>query len=193
MAYASETPLSAGPALLPDLSRLWPVTLLMGLATSIIGVIVVVWPEQTLTVLSVLLGLQLVIFGLFRLISAFSSRAPAPVLLGVVGVLGMGVGVVVLRNPFESISVLAALLGLVWIVGGAIDLLDAIVLGPRGDRWILALLALVTIVAGIVVVSWPAPTLTVIAWIAGFYLMGLGLLICLDAFSLKRIDDEASA
>ncbi|MGI9604188.1 MAG: DUF308 domain-containing protein, partial [Acidimicrobiales bacterium] len=121
MAYPSETSMSTGPAVLPDVARLWPAALLMGLLTAALGLVVIVWPEQTLTVVSVLIGLQLLIFGLFRLISAFSRNTPAPALLGVVGVLGMGVGIVVLRNPFASISVLAALLDLVWIVGGAID------------------------------------------------------------------------
>lgn len=189
MTSYSEQSSHATPATFPDLSDVWPVALLMGMITAVIGVVVMVWPQQTLTVLSVLLGIQLVIFGLFRLISAFSSRIRVPVLLGLVGLLGMGVGVVVLRHPFESISVLATLLGVVWIVGGSIDLIGAILDGSTRDRWFVGLTAAMTIVAGIIVVSWPAPTLTVIAWIAGIYLIAIGLMVCIGAFNLKRIQD----
>ncbi|MGI9612136.1 MAG: HdeD family acid-resistance protein [Acidimicrobiales bacterium] len=189
MTSYSEPSSPGAQTLLPDLSDAWPAALVMGLLTAAMGVVVMVWPRQTLTVLSVLLGIQLVVFGLFRLISAFSSRTTVPVLLGLVGLLGMGIGVVVLRHPFESISVLATLLGVVWIVGGSIDLIEAIVNGSSRGRLIASLGAAITIVAGIIVVAWPAPTLTVIAWTAGIYLIAIGLTICVGAFNLKWMQD----
>jgi uncharacterized membrane protein HdeD (DUF308 family) len=188
-----ETSVPATPSLLPDLSDVWPAALAMGLVTAAIGVVVLFWPRETLTVLSVLLGIQLLIFGLFRLFGAFSSRSPAPVLLGLVGVLGMAVGVVVLRHPFESIAVLATLLGVVWMVSGAIDLVHGLAGPSSGDRWVTLLSAAITVVAGIVVVSWPAPTLTVIAWTAGIYLVFMGLLICYGAFSIKQTHERTVA
>ncbi|MGI9599004.1 MAG: HdeD family acid-resistance protein [Acidimicrobiales bacterium] len=165
----------------------WPVVLFVGLVTAMIGLLVLAWPDETLEIVSILFGIQLLLFGVFRLISAFSNRTSAPVLLGLVGVLGMVVGVVVLRNPFESIAVLATLLGVVWIVGGSIDLLGLLVGHRSGDSWMLGLAAALTILAGIVVVAWPGPTLTVIAWVAGLYLLAVGLVISAGAFKLKSL------
>lgn len=166
----------------------WPVAMFVGLVTIAIGVVVVVWPGETLTVLSVLFGIQLLLFGVFRLISAFSSQSLAPGLTGFIGVIGMVAGVVVLRNPFETVAVLATLLGIVWIVGGSIDLISSIADNRLQDRGWIALSAAVSIVAGIIVVAWPAPTVTVIAWVAGIYLIVFGLMFCFGAFRLKKLE-----
>jgi uncharacterized membrane protein HdeD (DUF308 family) len=172
-------------------AKSWPVVMFVGLVTIVIGIMVVAWPDETLKVLSVLFGIQLLVFGLFRLISAFSSDSSdslAPGLVGFIGVIGMMAGVVVLRNPFETVAVLATVLGIVWIVGGSIDLIASIADRRLDNRGMTAFSAVVTVVAGIVVVSWPAPTLAVIAWIAGIYLITFGVLFCLGAFRLRQLE-----
>jgi uncharacterized membrane protein HdeD (DUF308 family) len=172
-------------------AKSWPVVMFVGLVTIVIGIMVVAWPDETLKVLSVLFGIQLLVFGLFRLISAFSSDSSdslAPGLVGFIGVIGMMAGVVVLRNPFETVAVLATVLGIVWIVGGSIDLITSIADRRLDNRGMTAFSAVVTVIAGIVVVSWPAPTLAVIAWIAGIYLITFGVLFCLGAFRLRQLE-----
>ena len=169
------------------LASAWPVALFVGLVTLTIGVIVLVWPSETLVVLSVLFGIQLLLFGLFRLVSAFSSATLAPGLVGFTGVIGMIGGLVILRHPFETVAVLAAILGVVWVVGGSIELISSIADRSLPDRGFTAVSAVVSIIAGVVVVSWPAPTVTVVAWIAGLYLVTFGLMFCFGAFRLKQL------
>ena len=171
-----------------SVARSWPVVMLVGLVTFVIGIMVVAWPGETLKVLSILFGIQLLLFGVFRLVSAFASEVLAPGLVGFIGVLGMMAGVVVLRNPFETVAVLATVLGIVWIVGGSIDLIASIADRRLDNRGMTAFSAVVTIIAGIVVVSWPAPTLAVIAWIAGIYLITFGVLFCVGAFRLRQLE-----
>lgn len=89
---ALETLLSAG----------WPFALFVGLVTVALGVIVLAWPGERFKVLAVLFGLHLLLFGLFRLISAFDSSSVSPGVVGFVGVLGTVAGVLVLRHPFET-------------------------------------------------------------------------------------------
>ena len=170
------------------LAAAWPVAMFVGVATTIIGVMVVAWPDGTLKVLSILFGIQLLLFGLFRLISAFSPDSPAPALVGFIGVIGMMAGVVVLRNPFETVAVLATVLGLVWVVGGSIELISSIADRSMRDRGLVAFGAIITVLAGIVVLAWPGPTVTVIAWIAGFYLVAFGLFLCYTAFRLRQLE-----
>jgi uncharacterized membrane protein HdeD (DUF308 family) len=169
-------------------ARSWPVVMFVGLVTLVIGIMVVAWPDETLKVLSILFGIQLLIFGVFRLISAFSSDSLAPGLVGFIGVIGMIAGVVVLRNPFETVAVLATVLGVVWIVGGSIDLISSIADRRLTVRPMAAFSALVSFIAGGGIVSWPAPTLAVIAWIAGIYLITFGVLFCLGAFRLRQLE-----
>jgi len=167
------------------IAREWPALLFMGVITLALGVVVIVWPSQTLTVLSVLLGIQILLLGIFRLIVAFSDDTISPGLTGFVGVLLIIGGVVVLRNPFETVAVLATILGAAWIVIGVVEMIEAIANSRAEGRGMLFFGGLLSLAAGVIVVAWPAPTVTVIAWIAGFYLIVFGLFLAASAFSLR--------
>ena len=160
--------------------------MVIGIITVVLGGVVLAWPSETLTVLSIIFGIQLLIFGLFRLISAFSSDTAARGLSGFVGLTGLAAGVVVIRHPFEAVAVLAVLLGVVWVIGGAIDVISAIADSSLPSRGMTALGGLLSLTAGIVIVAWPAPTVTVIAWIGGLYLVIYGLFIFFTAFALRN-------
>jgi len=168
-------------------AREWPAVMFVGVLTLVLGAVVVAWPDQTLVVLSVLFGIQLLLMGLFRLIGAFSSEAIAPGLVGFVGILGMVAGIAVIRHPFDTVAVLATILGIVWIVSGAIDFISSLADSKLEDRFWTGLMGLITTIAGIVVISWPTPTVTVIAWIAGIYLLLIGLTTMYGALRLRSI------
>ena len=170
------------------IARGWPALMLAGIITIILGIVVLVWPGETLAVVSVLIGIQFVVFGLFRLIEAFAVDAPG--LVGFVGVLLMISGVIVLRNPYETVAILATILGVVWVVSGSIDVVAAIADGNSSRRGLRMLSGLVSAVAGVIVVSWPAPTVTVIAWVAGLQLVIFGLVIVASAFSFRTLVDD---
>lgn len=168
-------------------AREWPAIMAVGVLTVALGAAVLAWPSETLTVLAVLLGVQLLVFGLFRLIGAFADNVASPGFVGFVGILGIVAGVIVLRKPFETVAVLATILGAVWIVSGVIDVIDAIANKYADGRGWLALAGIVSIAAGAVIVAWPEPTVTVVAWIAGFQLLVVGLFICANVFTLRRM------
>jgi uncharacterized membrane protein HdeD (DUF308 family) len=159
----------------------------MGLITLAFGIVVISWPQETLTVLSVLVGLQILIYGVYRLLTAFAHDTLFPGYAGFVGVVGIIAGVVVLRHPFKAVAVLAVILGVVWIIGGTIEFIGSIAASGLDYRWLSAFGGLLSIAAGIVVVSWPAPTVTVVAWISGLHLITFGLFICVQAVSLRRL------
>ncbi len=170
-----------------SVAREWPAIATVGVLTVVLGGIVIAWPDTTLKVLSVLLGIQLLVFGLYRLIRAFADDTVSKGLSGFVGVLGLVAGVVVIRNPFETVEVLAVILGVLWIVAGAIDLIGSLADSTLPERGWVAFGGLLSIVAGIVVVAWPGPTVLVLAWVAGLYLIILGLFLVVTAFSMRGV------
>ncbi len=145
------------------------------------------WPSETLTVLSLLLGAQFVVFGAYRLIGAFTDQTNAPGFFGFVGVMMIATGVIVLRNPFETVAVLATILGVVWIIGGSVDLIGALENRHADGHWLALFKGLLLLGAGIVVVVWPTPTLAVIAWISGFQLTVFGIAIIATGFNIRRL------
>src|SRR5690348_10256799 len=59
---------------LEELGRSWTWILASAIATLVPGVLVLVWPDETLHVLAVLIGLYLLVGGVFRFVTAFSRR-----------------------------------------------------------------------------------------------------------------------
>ena len=168
-------------------ARDWPAVFMIGLITLGLGVVVIAWPKQTLAVISIVIGLQILLYGIYRLVSAFADGTASPGVTAFVGLVGIVVGIVVLRHPFRTVAILAVLLGVVWIIAGSIELLGAMADRSLENRGMTALGGLLSIGVGVVVVAWPAPTVTVIAWISGLYLIVFGLFLWVVAFKLRSV------
>jgi len=168
-------------------ARDWPAVFMIGLITLGLGVVVIAWPKQTLAVISIVIGLQILLYGIYRLVSAFADGTAAPGVTAFVGLVGIVVGIVVLRHPFRTVAILAVLLGVVWIIAGSIELLGAMADRSLENRGMTAVGGLLSIGVGVVVVAWPAPTVTVIAWISGLYLIVFGLFLWVVAFKLRSV------
>jgi uncharacterized membrane protein HdeD (DUF308 family) len=52
----------------------WPLLLISGMLSVVIGVVAVAWPEATVVVLAVLFGLQLAVVGLVEIAAGFELR-----------------------------------------------------------------------------------------------------------------------
>ena len=101
----------------------WPA--IFGAISIVAGVLALAWPGPTLVVLAVLFGIELIVWGIFRLVGAFTfgdESGGARVLwaiLGVLsllsGVLGIIAGLILLFWPAISILTLAFLAG-IWLI-----------------------------------------------------------------------------
>jgi uncharacterized membrane protein HdeD (DUF308 family) len=169
-----------------------------GVVSLILGLILLIWPRETLLVVAVLLGLWLIISGVIRLVQSiltpdtgFRSEAAvgqerdlgpgrsggARVLHALGGLLLLGIGIVCLRNLSNSLALLAALIGVAWILVGVIELWAAFSgTSAGGSRVGQVVIGLVTVVGGLVVLLWPDITLVVLVWLTGLWLLVLGLI-----------------
>lgn len=170
-------------------SRAWAWFAFFGVLSIVVGILVLVWPGHTLVALAVLFGLQLVISGLFRLVAAIAASdatAGARALLAILGLLGLVVGLWALRHIDMAVSLLALFLGIYWLIDGIVETFTAID-QPEipGRGWVLVA-GLLGILAGLVLLVWPKPSLLVLAIILGIFLVLFGLLQLLIAFGLHR-------
>ena len=153
----------------------WQATLMLGLVTLVFGVIVTAHPNGSLRVLAVLIGIAMIVSGIFHLVRAADRNAQHRLWLGVVGLLFVAVGVVLIRHLHLTLALLGLLIGLSWIVQGIAGLMSAFC-GPReGAAW-WALFGSVSLIAGLVVTASPLSSVTVLAVLAGIWLLVLGLL-----------------
>ena len=170
-------------------SRAWQAVLTAALATLAVGVILLVWPRATLTIVAILLGAGLVISGLFRLVEGFTARDTSGGMRAayvVIGLLAILVGLYCLRHRDVSIFLLALLVGAFWIIHGVADVAVAATAGPFPGRAFRLIAGLFSIAAGAIVLFWPGISLIVLLTVLGIWLIFYGLVLGGLAFGLRR-------
>jgi len=101
------------------------------------------------------------------------------------GLLELVIGVVMIRHLSLTKSVIGLLIGLVWIVQGIVALLAGIMGGTRGGRgWTIAF-GLISLAAGIVVVSVPETSVNTLAVLLGIWFIVMGLFELAAGFVLR--------
>lgn len=138
-----------------------------GVVSLAIGVLILAYPEPSVALLGVFVGIDLLIAAVGGIIRGSTSLADDGtgqeiVLLGVVGLIA---GVAAIRNPEKSITLLAVALAIYLIVAGALALSQAII--SRGHRIASLLRGLVLVGLGSVIVCWPGISLDALVWLSG--------------------------
>ena len=165
----------------------WVWVLSFSILTLILGIMVMAWPHATVKLVALLFGLQLFVGGVFALVRAFTNSGEGSrVLLAVLGVLGILVGIFVLRHLFQTVVILVLLLGVYWVLHGVIEFFVAIDHKGVPGRGISITMGILSFIAGIIVLSWPAPTLLVLVWVLGIWLVAYGLIGIVGAFMVRR-------
>jgi uncharacterized membrane protein HdeD (DUF308 family) len=172
----------------------WGWVLTFSILTLALGVMVMAWPHATVKLVAFLFGLQLFVGGVFSLVRAFTRGGEGSrVLLAVLGVLGILVGIFVLRHLFQTVVILVVLLGVYWVLHGIIEFFVAVDHRGMPARGLSATMGILSFIAGVVVLSWPSPTLLVLIWVLGLWLVVYGLIGIAGAFMVRRAVKTAHA
>jgi uncharacterized membrane protein HdeD (DUF308 family) len=163
----------------------WQATLIVGLVTIVLGVIVIAHPNGSLRVLAVLIGIAAIISGIFQLIRAADRKAQHRLWLGITGLVFVALGVVLIRHLHLTLALVGLLVGLSWIVQGIAGLMSAFC-GPREGAVWWAVFGSVSLIAGIVVIASPESSVTVLAVLVGIWLLVIGLLEVVAALILQH-------
>ncbi|GHE52331.1 membrane protein [Streptomyces vinaceus] len=165
----------------------WHWALGLALVTLIPGILVLVWPDETLHILAVIIGLQLLVAGVFRFVTAFSHSNDGGSRLAavLVAVLALLAGVLVLRHPMQTIGALSLILGVFWLVTGVLTAYTAIADHTVAHRGLLFGLGALGAVAGIVVLCFPVDSAVALTRLLGLWLVLLGVFEVVMAFALR--------
>ena len=113
----------------------WQATLMFGLVTLVLGVIVTAHPDDSLNVVAVLIGIAAIVSGIFHLIRTFDRAAQHRIWLGASGLAFVAIGLLLIRHLHLTVPLIALLVGLAWIIQGTAGLMSAFS-GPReGAAW----------------------------------------------------------
>ena len=175
---------------LARLGRHWGWALFYGVLTVAAGIAAIAWPGETLLVVAVLFGIQLLFSGVFRLVAALSMgevAAGTRVLYALLGILSIIIGLWAIRHVVLTLLALVVFLGIYWIVSGTIDIFTALSQRALPERGWTAVLGLLSILAGLIVLAVPGLSLVSLAVILGVWLLILGLMEISAAFRIRRI------
>lgn len=163
----------------------WWLFALFGVLTIGVGVFLIASPHETLSVFTVIAGIFLLADGVIALVRSIFGESANRGLLALVGVLSAIAGLVLIKKPFDTLVVFALIIGVWFVVAGVVRFVAAFAL-PEG-RALSILVALIDIVAGIVILSWPELGLATLAVIFGIVLVVRGLLLTLVGFGLRHV------
>jgi uncharacterized membrane protein HdeD (DUF308 family) len=183
----------ARPMTVEPVSRIaanWWLFLVMGVVSTIAGVLAIVYPDITLLAIGIFAGVSLLFIGALELVDAITGAPDSRALSAIVGVLSILAGLICLRRPGESLLALIVVLGIYLIVTGAIRFIRAF--SELEDRAAQMLLGIVDAVIGILILSLPKLSLVTLAVLFALSLMIRGAFMVYVAFKLRGVKDATA-
>lgn len=160
-----------------------------GVLALIVGILILVWPGKTAAVVTAIIAIYAIAAGLvYAGLGIFSKTKGGWARVGhiLLGILFIIAGVVALFNLAASTAWLALfigiLVGIMWIVEGIVALST---LGDAASKGWSIFFAILSIIAGIIVLFSPVWGTIVLWWILGISLIVLGIINIVRAFTFK--------
>jgi uncharacterized membrane protein HdeD (DUF308 family) len=186
------------PSLLP---HLWKSTLVSGIASLILGIVVLAWPGISVLVAAVAFGVYLVMAGIAQVAFAFSLHVSAAsrVLLFISGAASLILAVLAFRHFGQGYAVLllAIWVGVGFIFRGVAITVSAIsdpMLPGRG--WSI-FVGVISLIAGVAVMASPIQSIITLAIVVGIWFVVIGVFEIVSSFGIygasKRLSEATSA
>jgi uncharacterized membrane protein HdeD (DUF308 family) len=149
----------------------------VGAITLILGIIIAFHPTQSLAAIAVLLGVVMLVTGVYHLARAIGGRENDRVWRGVAGVLFFLVGIALIRHLNLSVALIGFFIGITWIIQGVSVLVESF--GPGRERretgWTVVF-GVISLIAGIVVVASPISSVTALTILVGIWFIVMGIM-----------------
>ena len=173
---------------LRPITSLWWLPVLFGVVTCGVGVFFVVSPHETLSTFTVIAGIFLLVDGVLAIFGSVFGRGDGRALLALIGVLSAIAGLVLIKKPFDTLVVFALIVGVWFVVAGVVRFVVALA-SPEG-RGGNIVTAILDVIAGIVILSWPDLGLSTLAVIIGIVLIVRGVLFLVAGWQLRKVDGD---
>ena len=169
------------------LGRHWGWLLFFGILMVVVGIIALAWPGPTVIALAVLFGIQLIVSGIFSFINAFAADESGGMRVWnvILGLLGIVVGLYAVRHIIVSVVALALLIGIYWVAYGIAQIYTAIANRELPHRGWMGFIGALSVIAGIIVIAWPGPSLVTLAIVLGVWLLIYGVMEIFLAFRVR--------
>jgi uncharacterized membrane protein HdeD (DUF308 family) len=163
--------------------------LFRGLVAIIFGVLTLVWPRLSLTVLVFLFGLFALIGGITALAAALRNHEEHGWgLLLFEGILGILAGAVALIWPGITAFAFLFLIAAWAILTGILEFVAPLAYPMSGGRAVLMVLAgIISVVFGVLIAFQPAAGLLAVVWLIGIYAILVGIMYIAVFFESRSL------
>lgn len=170
-------------------NELWWLTLMQSILAIFFGIAAIFWPGLTLVTLVYLFSAFVLVWGIIEIVHALMSigRRDSWWLTLVFGLVGLVVGVYLVRNPSVSFATLILLIGATFIVRGLFDIIGTF-LDRRSvtHRILLLVIGIAGVIAGIITLLQPAIGGVAFVWILGLYALIFGIVSFTIALEARK-------
>lgn len=165
----------------------WRATFVLGLITLILGVIITFRPTQSLIGIAILLGIVMMVSGIYHVVRAITGREHERLWRGISGVLFILAGLVLLRHLHLSVALIGLFVGFTWIIQGVAALVEGFSGGGyRGESGWSIFFGVISLIAGIVVVSAPIASISALTIFLGIWFIIMGGIEMFGALAFRR-------
>lgn len=173
----------------------WMFLLALGVVAVIVGVIVLIWPGETLRVVGVLFGIFLLVSGLVEIVIAFAPglRGGARFASVLTGALSVVLGLISFRGAAESILLLALWIGFGWLITGITRAVAAGSTPYIPYRGWQVFGGVLLAIGGVIVIVSPFASIFALTVFAGIWLIVIGVWQIMEAFVTRRHLDKLIA
>ena len=160
-----------------------------GLISVLFGIAILVWPVKTVTAITAIIAIWAIVAGLVYIAMSFTSTEQSTgsrVGHGLLGLLYVVAGIYAFM-ALQSTAIflglfITVLIGVMWIFEGFTALFA---LGESDSKGLTIFFAIISVLAGISLVSTPLWGAAFLWWFAGIALVVLGVLNVIRGFSIK--------
>jgi uncharacterized membrane protein HdeD (DUF308 family) len=176
---------------LREFAGLWWLVMLFGAAVFCVGAFFVVSPHESLSTFTVIAGIFLLVDGVLAIVGSIFGRGEGRGLLALIGVLSAIAGLVLIKKPFGTLVVFVLILGVWFVVAGVVRFVAA--LGEPEGRAANIAIAILDVIAGVLILSWPSIGLATLAVIIGIVLLLRGAVFVAAGWELRRLGRAVDA
>jgi uncharacterized membrane protein HdeD (DUF308 family) len=159
-------------------------SVITGLLMIVLGGLFVARPGLSLASIILLLGIFVIIYGVALLIAGLMGRTESRGWSIAVGILAVIFGIVVFAWPGATSLAILYVFAAWAIISGLADIAHALMSGLSGGRRVwLVIIGLLGIAVGIIFFVHPVSGIVALLWVAGIYLIVLGVLRIIAGFT----------
>ena len=163
----------------------------------VFGLLLIIFPTISLRVLTPILGIMLIIFGIAKIAGYFSKdlyRLAFQFDLQF-GIVMLVLGIIILVRPFAAINVFLILIGITILTEGLFKIRTAFDTRQFGLSywWMILVLAIITGIVGVLIVICPTESAVILTVFLGISLLSEGLLnLCVVISTVKIVKNQYS-